>query len=645
MANISKYKKSGGLYKDGNIAVSGYEADIKRPATVNEIADIMNSYSSNTTTSVNNSASSAGNQLQGALKAVSGTQDLPAGSNTLTGPELFQVSDMSNYMSNIIGAAMEDGTILDRIVGTFDAAVFAPVRLAAEQVTFFTQKEVELRYKINSQLSMAGQMTLDFRNNIEQASVKMADVGYGFDDVADTLISITKQTGTMASLGSDVLERNRFTIRAAIGDLANVPGFIKNFSDIGIGAESAFKQIEKSFKGSMELGLLGRETVEKVGTNLKYINQYGFKNGVDGLTRMVQKSIEFKMNMDSVFTVANKVMDPEGAVDMAANLQAIGGAIGDLGDPFKMMYNATNDVGAMGDAIIGAASSLATFNKDQGAFEVTGINLRKSKVLAEQFGMTMQELGEMSKRTAERTTAATSLMSRGLNISDKEREFITNIARMDGGKMVIDVSSISEEFGGAQQIALDELTETQVKSLTEYQKQFEKMDTKDIAREQYTTTQNIALNVSALVAMGRLALGKQTGKLGKTLDDVFGKDLESAIRATKDKIMGKSTEAETKKSFGETNKPTSTGVNNTAKQEPLTAINVDNKAEEKIRQIYDTAKNPQNSTVTFIVKNDLPMDRLTNSLINNVDFAGSLIESLNTPGSYTNPFDTGLRMS
>ena len=591
------------------------------------------------------SASSAGNNVQGALKAVSGTQDLPEGSNTLTGPELFQASDMSNYMSSIIGAATKEGTILDKIIGSFDAAVFGPVRTAAEQLTFFTQKEIELRYKINSQLSMAGQMTLDFRNNIEQASVKMVDVGYGFDDVADTLISITKQTGTMASLGSDVLERNRFTIRAAIGDLRNVPGFIKNFSDIGIGAESAFKQIEKSFKGSMELGLLGRDTVEKVGTNLKYINQYGFKNGVDGLVRMVQKSIEFKMNMESVFIVANKVMDPEGAVDMAANLQAIGGAIGDLGDPFKMMYNATNDVGAMGDAIIGAASSLATYNEKTQAFEVTGINLRKSKALAEQFGMTMQELGEMSKRTAERTTAATSLMSRGLNINDKEREFITNIARMDGGKMVIDVSSISEEFGGAQQIALDELTETQVKSLTEYQKQFEKMDTKDIAREQYTTTQNIALNLSALVAIARLNLGKQTGKLGKTLDDVFGKDLESALRAQKDKFMGKSTEAETKKSFGETNKPTSTGAKNTAKQEPLTAINVDNKFEEKTNQIYDTAKERLSSTVTFIVKNDLPMDRLTNSLINNVDFAGSLIESLNTPGSYTNPFDTGLRNS
>jgi hypothetical protein len=171
------------------------------------------------------------------------------------------------------------------------------------------------------------------------------------------------------------------------------------------------------------------------------------------------------------------------------------------------------------------------------------------------------------------------------------------------------------------------------------------MDTKDIAREQYTTTQNIALNLSALVAIARLNLGKQTGKLGKTLDDVFGKDLESALRAQKDKFMGKSTEAETKKSFGNANKPTSTNVNTTAQPEKLTAINVDNKSEEKIKQIYDTAKNPQNSTVTFIVKNDLPMDRLTNSLINNADFAGSLIESLNTPGSYTNPFDTGLRMS
>jgi hypothetical protein len=634
MADISKYKK-GGLYKDGEAAVKGYKAAINREPTDNEIATIINSYSNNTTNSTF-STSNIGSNAAGAIKAITGTQDLTAGSTTLSETELFQVSDIGNYVANIITAATKEGTVSERIMGTFDAAVFAPVKAAAEQITFFTQKEVELRYKINSQLSMAGQMTMDFRNNIEDASVKMVDVGYGFDDVADTLISITKDTGTMAMLSSGVLERNRFTIRAAIGDLSQVPGFIKNFSDIGIGAESSFKQIEKSFKGSMELGLLGRDVVTKINNNLDKINLYGFRNGVDGLTRMVQKSIEFKVNMDSVFNIAKDLFDPDKAVDLAANLQAIGGAIGDFNDPMKMMYMATNNVEGLQDALIGASASLSTYNKEQGRFEITSLNMRKAKALAEQFGMSMEDLTKISIKTSERTAASTALMSRGLNINDKEKEFLTNISRMEGGKMVIDVSSISKEFGGAQQIALDTLTESQLETLKKYQTQFKEMDTKDIAREQYTTTQNIALNVSALLAIARLRIGRETGKLGKTLDDVFGKDLEESLRAQKDKFMGKSTESETKKSFGESNRPESASINNSAKTEKIKSVAVNNSLSSKNNENRDvTPVSSASNNVTLMVKADVPMDRVTNSLINNAEFGNNIWGILNTPGSYT----------
>jgi hypothetical protein len=534
---------------------SGFIVQMNNDPNAGAMWDNFKSMSNKTSTSSSygqRATTSAGQ----AIETLSGVQDIRQGVS-LSPTELFQVSDATKYMKGIVDAIGKDGSLLDKAIGVLDASFFAPMKSAAEQITFFAKKEVDLRNEINSQLSMAGDMTLRFRDNIMDSAAGMADIGYGIDDVARTLISITKDTGTMSMIGSEVMERNRFTIRAAIGELERVPGFIKNFSDIGIGAEASFKQIEKSFKGSMELGLLGREVVTKIDSNLDKINQFGFRNGVDGLTRMVIKSTEFKVNMDSVFKIANDLFDPDKAIDLAANLQAIGGAIGGFNDPMRMMYNATNDVEGINDALIEAAGSLSTFNVEQGRFEVTGVNLRKAKAMADQFGMSMEDLAKISIKSSERQAASTALMSRGLSISDKEKEFLTNISRMEGGRMVIDVSSISEEFGGVQQIAMDTLTDTQLEKLKQFQTQFKEMDTKDIAREQFTTTQNIALNVSALVAMGRLKLGREAGELGKTLDDVFGKKLESALVKTKDKYMGKSTDDEVKKAFGESNRPSS----------------------------------------------------------------------------------------
>ena len=105
----------------------------------------------------------------------------------------------------------------------------------------------------------------------------------------------------------------------------------------------------------------------------------------------------------------------------------------------RMMYMATNDVEGLQTAIIGAARSLVTYNAEQGRFEVTGANLRRAKEMAELFGMSMEELTSTGIAGMERLQASTDLALAGLVMEDDEKEFITNLAQMKGGRMVIEV--------------------------------------------------------------------------------------------------------------------------------------------------------------------------------------------------------------
>ena len=72
--------------------------------------------------------------------------------------------------------------------------------------------------------------------------------------------------------------------------------------------------------------------------------------------------------MSDVSGLAEKFLDPEGAIDFAAKMQVIGGAAGDLTDPFKLMYMATNDLEGLMDAIVDTAAASATFNEETGEF-------------------------------------------------------------------------------------------------------------------------------------------------------------------------------------------------------------------------------------------------------------------------------------
>jgi hypothetical protein len=230
------------------------------------------------------------------------------------------------------------------------------------------------------------------------------------------------------------------------------------------------------------------------------------------------------MDMNDAFTIADKVMDPEKAIALTANLQVLGGAIGDFNDPLKLMYDATNNVEGLQDALIKASGSLATYNSVQGRFEVTGINLRKSKEMADALGISMGELNKISIAAAERTQATTALMSTGLVMKDEDREFLTNLSRMDGGEMKIMVpKSLMESLGIKEQsLALKDLLPAQQKILLDKKVAFEQMNPKNMAMAQLTETQQISRGVDVIVALAKIRVaamskGAAQGAFGKEI--------------------------------------------------------------------------------------------------------------------------------
>jgi hypothetical protein len=379
--------------------------------------------------------------------------------------------------------------------------------------------EVKLRNQLNAQIGIGGELSRNYRNNIVEAFDGVQGMGYSFSDLSDTAISATKETGRFFIMNESIMENMAVTSRAFIGDMKEMGPVLRQFELVGIGAEKTLENINEAGKSSLTLGLNSRRTTEELNKNIGKLNQYGFENATQGLNRMVQKSIEFRMNMQNVFDLADKVMSPEKAIDLAANLQVLGGAVGSLGDPFQMMYMATNNVEGLQDALIGAAESLAVYSEENGKFEITGVNLRRARAMADELGMSYQDLSNMAIAAAERTSAAADLMGAGISVDEKEKEFLTNIARMGkDGKMVIEVPAILQEQLG-KTVELEDLEQSAVDAILKNQEAFETMDIRDIAMEQFTETQKMALNVSQIAAMMQVEFAKTYRGMGAELDE------------------------------------------------------------------------------------------------------------------------------
>jgi hypothetical protein len=564
-------------------------------------------------TTTNNSNSNSGSTAGGIAGAIG---DIQGFSSKLTMGSSTDITDLKTFL----GAGVETlNQYFGKNGGIIDGTSALIKNLAGAAMTGakdILSKEVDLRAQINSQLGVAGDLSKNYREQIVDALPGVVSMGYGFQHVSDLMVGLAEKTGKFTTLNATVVADTAKTSRAFVGDLSEMAEVFSTFSDVGIGAEQTVKAINEAGTKSISLGLNGKKTVSDMRENIGKLNEFGFQNGVKGLERMVQRATEFKIKMSDVFTIAEKVMDPEGAIALSANLQVLGGAIGDFGDPLKMMYDATNNVEGLQDALIGAAGSLATYNDSQGRFEITGVNLRRARAMAQELGMSLGDLTKGAVAAAERTSAATALMANGLKLDEKQTEFITNLARMKDGVMSIDVSSISKEFGGATSVALDQLTNEQVKILNDNQKKLEGMSIEEVARDQFTETQNLVLKTNEILTILKVQFAKSIGRPAGESADVLIKEANKYLQgATKGEKGNKAGELI---STIQTKEGLANIVKSSAESKKQEALKVDNKTKETPKEDKSTNTDKPMTAAEFReIQNSGKYDKNKQIIINN----------------------------
>jgi hypothetical protein len=396
------------------------------------------------------------------------------------------------------------------------------------EAAILKQLEIEsnLHTEINESLSITGRLSESFRDTLIETLPAAAKLGYDIGNITDMVTTLSEKTSKFSLISSNTLTQSFDTARAFGMTLPQLSEAFAEFEKVGYGAADTLDKINDAGLESASLGLNARKTTQDLKTNIEKLNEYGFKNGVEGLNRMVQKAAEFRMNMAETFKVAEKVMNPESAIELTANMQMLGGAVGDLNDPLKLMYMATNNVEGLQDAIHGAASSLAVYNEEQGRFEIKGANLRRAKEMASQLGISYSEFAKGAIAAQERILATDTLLAKGFDLKDKDREFITNLSQMKDGEMQIVVpKSLSDDIknqlgvGKDNEIKLSELTSEQIELLKSQRDALEGKTAEQMAQEMLTETKKMSNNLEAFVRSLAIQGKRQLlGKEGELLD-------------------------------------------------------------------------------------------------------------------------------
>tara|TARA_R110002051_G_scaffold318463_1_gene400839 strand:+ start:906 stop:2975 length:2070 start_codon:yes stop_codon:yes gene_type:complete len=266
-----------------------------------------------------------------------------------------------------------------------------------EMTVEFLKKEGKLRKTIIQDLGQIGTAQKQTTMLIADASVEAALYGVNFDKVLETVSELSNVIGRNVGLTEDDVTRTAIFSEAMNVSLYSVSQMVKQFDMMNISVSGAIDKGNEMAEVARNMGVNMEGFMNIITDNMDMLNTYNFSDGVKGFAKMAAQSQRLGISMSTTAALAEKVMDPEGAIELAANLQVIGGAVGDLADPFKLMYMATNDVAGLQDALVNAGKDLVMFNEATGEMSIPPTAQRQMRAMAETLGMSKDEFAGMIK--------------------------------------------------------------------------------------------------------------------------------------------------------------------------------------------------------------------------------------------------------
>lgn len=287
------------------------------------------------------------------------------------------------------------------------------------------------------QMGLLGKEGKSYSQSIRKTAADTNEIGVGIEALAKMQGQYTEDLGRSVMLGDKGLKAMA-AMSVATGLGAEGTGELAaNMDEIGISAERTGDYINQTMNDAHKMGLNASKVVKNIAGNIKMLNKYHFKDGIKGLAKMAELSAKLGIKMDFASGMADKMWDIEGAVDMSAQLQVMGGAWAKLSDPFHLMYMAREDAAGLTEEIAKASQASMHFAKD-GSIEMSSMEMSRLKIIAEKTGLEYDDLVKSGKEMFKLNKVSSQIKLPG--VDDDMKEFIANAAQLDkNGKATIEI--------------------------------------------------------------------------------------------------------------------------------------------------------------------------------------------------------------
>ena len=282
---------------------------------------------------------------------------------------------------------------------------------------------------ISVNMGLTSNQMATFSKNTAYAAVETAKLGISVDEVIRLQQSMSEGLGKNLILTREQIKGVAEMAKGTNLGVEGVSTMAEGFSSFGVNLDTMRDRIENVFQSTQKLGLNSSKVIKTISDNLKTAQKYSFKDGSKSLDEMAKRAVSVKMSMESVFGLSEKLFELEGAVELSAQLQVLGGSFAALGDPMQLIYQARNDMEGLQKSLIEATKGVAMFDKATGEFKIPSAELHRLRKVAEATGISIDEMTQSALELAKQDKAMSQLAN-AFKYSPEQRQAISNLAQV-----------------------------------------------------------------------------------------------------------------------------------------------------------------------------------------------------------------------
>ncbi len=294
---------------------------------------------------------------------------------------------------------------------------------------------------------------VNLKMSMTNAVTEVTKLGGNFEKIAQIQQTVGESVGRNVVIASEAYAK-----LYAAGEVSGKQAaeFVPKFKDVGISIYQAGTQMEKIVNTAREIGVNVGTVTGEVMKHMDKLNLITFQGGVEGLAKMAAHATSINMDMGKTLEFAEKVYNPEGAIETAAALQRLGVTQSQLLDPLRLMDLSQNDPEELQRQIADLGKDFVKLN-EKGQFEIIKGEQRRLKEVAKELGMMPAEFAKMAIGAKELEDKLQKIKFPD-RITEEQKQFIANRAEMnEKGEYVIsyegkdrEVNDLMKEFGGDQ---------------------------------------------------------------------------------------------------------------------------------------------------------------------------------------------------